>query len=118
VTETAGDSHEQPRYEQAMRELEQIITDLQADEVGVDELAERVARGAQLLQLCRDRLRGTELAVQEVVEALASDAATPDPTAPRAEAATPEQPVTPTGPASAPPTPPPPDEPPDGEALF
>jgi exodeoxyribonuclease VII small subunit len=106
VTETAGDSHEQPRYEQAMRELEQIITDLQADEVGVDELAERVARGAQLLQLCRDRLRGTELAVQEVVEALASDAATP------------EQPVTPTGPASAPPTPPPPDEPPDGEALF
>jgi exodeoxyribonuclease VII small subunit len=101
VTHTEG-AEDQPRYEQAMRELEQIIADLQADEVGVDELAARVARGAQLLQLCRDRLRGTELAVQEVVEALAADAVPP----------------TPPPPDAVPPAPPPPDEPPDDEALF
>jgi exodeoxyribonuclease VII small subunit len=80
---TAADADAQPRYEEAMAELEQIISDLQADEVGVDELAARVRRGAQLLELCRERLRGTELAVQDVVDALeadatgAADAATP-----------------------------------------
>lgn len=57
-------------YEQAIAELEAIVTDLQNDEVGVDELAERVARGARLVELCRDRLRRAELAVEEVVDAL------------------------------------------------
>jgi len=57
-------------YEQAIAELEAIVTDLQNDEVGVDELAERVARGARLVELCRDRLRRAELAVDEVVDAL------------------------------------------------
>jgi exodeoxyribonuclease VII small subunit len=57
-------------YEEAIAELEAIVTDLQNDEVGVDELADRVARGARLVELCRDRLRRAELAVEEVVDAL------------------------------------------------
>lgn len=57
-------------YEAAIAELEAIVTDLQNDEVGVDELADRVARGARLVELCRDRLRRAELAVDEVVDAL------------------------------------------------
>jgi exodeoxyribonuclease VII small subunit len=57
-------------YEEAIAELEAIVTDLQNDEVGVDELADRVARGARLVELCRDRLRRAELAVDEVVDAL------------------------------------------------
>ncbi|MFO7777391.1 MAG: exodeoxyribonuclease VII small subunit [Nitriliruptoraceae bacterium] len=57
-------------YEEAIAELELIVTDLQNDEVGVDELADRVARGARLVELCRDRLRRAELAVDEVVDAL------------------------------------------------
>ena len=57
-------------YEEAIAELETIVTDLQNDEVGVDELADRVARGARLVELCRDRLRRAELAVDEVVDAL------------------------------------------------
>jgi len=62
-------------YEEAIAELEAIVTDLQNDEVGVDELADRVARGARLVELCRDRLRRAELAVDEVVEALRTTAA-------------------------------------------
>lgn len=57
-------------YEAAIAELEAIVTDLQRDEVGVDELAARVARGAALVEVCRDRLRRAELAVEEVVAAL------------------------------------------------
>ncbi len=67
-------------YEAAIAELERIVTDLQNDEVGVDELAARVARGARLVELCRERLQRAELAVDEVVEALRT-AGEPDPTA-------------------------------------
>ena len=65
-------------YEAAIAELESIVTDLQRDEVGVDELAARVARGAALVEVCRDRLRRAELAVEEVVAALRPEEA-PDP---------------------------------------
>lgn len=68
----------EPSYEAAIAELERIVTDLQNDEVGVDELAARVARGARLAELCRERLRRAELAVDEVVEALRT-AGEPDP---------------------------------------
>lgn len=70
----------EPSYEAAIAELERIVTDLQNDEVGVDELAARVARGARLVELCRERLQRAELAVDEVVEALRT-AGEPDPTA-------------------------------------
>lgn len=76
-------------YEQAIVELEAIVTDLQNDEVGVDELAERVARGARLVELCRDRLRRAELAVDDVVDALR--AATEQDVASEQEPRSPEQ---------------------------
>lgn len=57
-------------YEAAVTELEAIVTALQRDDVGVDELAAKVARGAVLVEVCRARLRAAELAVEEVVDAL------------------------------------------------
>ncbi|MFP4234996.1 MAG: exodeoxyribonuclease VII small subunit [Nitriliruptoraceae bacterium] len=66
-------------YEAAVTELEAIVTALQRDDVSVDELAERVARGATLVEVCRARLHAAELAVEEVVAALrASDDAASD----------------------------------------
>lgn len=73
-TNTGGEEAELG-YEAAIAELERIVTDLQNDEVGVDELAERVARGARLVELCRHRLQRAELAVEEVVDALRAAAA-------------------------------------------
>ncbi len=69
-TGPGADAGSELSYEAAIAELERIVTDLQNDEVGVDELASRVARGARLVELCRERLRRAELAVDEVVEAL------------------------------------------------
>ena len=85
ATEPGTDAGSEPSYEAAIAELERIVTDLQNDEVGVDELAARVARGARLVELCRERLRRAELAVDEVVEALRTAG---EPDLPAEEAAT------------------------------
>lgn len=67
-------SAEELTYEAAVSELEGIVTALQRDDVGVDELAAKVARGAALVEVCRNRLRAAELAVEEVVASLRSAA--------------------------------------------
>ncbi len=66
------DEHGQPplTYEQAAAELEELVGKLQDDGIGVDELGASVARGAELVRLCRDRLQAAETHVKEVVAAL------------------------------------------------
>lgn len=66
----SGPADAELTYEAAVTELEAIVTALQRDDVGVDELAAQVARGAALVEVCRARLRAAELAVEEVVAAL------------------------------------------------
>jgi exodeoxyribonuclease VII small subunit len=73
-----GPVDDEPTYEAAVAELEEIVTELQRDDVAVDELAAKVARGAALVEVCRARLRTAELAVEEVVAALRA-AEEPDP---------------------------------------
>jgi exodeoxyribonuclease VII small subunit len=61
---------EELTYEAAVSELEAIVAALQRDDVGVDELGVKVARGAALVAICRERLATAELAVEEVVASL------------------------------------------------
>lgn len=71
ASERAGDgAAQQPTYEQAIAELEALVEALQRDEVAVDDLEVRVARGAELVELCRARLARAELAVEEVAGSL------------------------------------------------
>ncbi|GIV32027.1 MAG: hypothetical protein KatS3mg030_329 [Saprospiraceae bacterium] len=46
-----------PTYEEAVKELQNIIDRLQHQTVGVDELAEQVQRATELIALCREKLR-------------------------------------------------------------
>ena len=57
-------------YAEALGELEQILAELDADHLDVDVLAARVARAAELLRICRDRVAGARLAVEQVVQSL------------------------------------------------
>lgn len=68
----AGPLDEDLTYEAAVTELEAIVTALQRDDVGVDELGVQVARGAALVEVCRERLATAELAVEEVVASLSA----------------------------------------------
>lgn len=61
-------------YTEALTELESILRELEGSDVDVDRLAERVARAAQLIALCRDRIGHARLQIDDVLTDLdASD---------------------------------------------
>lgn len=53
-----------PNYEAALKELQDIVSSLQEDAIGMDDLSEKVNRAAELLKFCREKLRETEEKVQ------------------------------------------------------
>lgn len=57
-------------YEAAYAELQQLLQDLQNEAVGIDELSAKLARAADLIRFCRERLRQTEAEVARLNEAL------------------------------------------------
>ncbi len=54
-------------YARAVEELEAILATLEDDNLDVDHLAQRVARAAALVRLCRERIAGTRLEVERIV---------------------------------------------------
>jgi len=67
---------DEPGYAEALAELEAILDELDDDRLDVDALAEKVQRASHLVALCRERVTGARLAVEDVVTDL--DAAEPD----------------------------------------
>ena len=59
-------------YRDAVVELEQILTELEDDDVDIDQLSRRVRRAASLIRLCQDRIAGARLEVEHVVAELAA----------------------------------------------
>lgn len=57
-------------YRDAIAELETILRALETDTVDVDELTARVQRSAQLIRLCKQKLRTAEEAIDRVFENL------------------------------------------------
>jgi exodeoxyribonuclease VII small subunit len=56
-----------------MAELETILAELERDDVDIDRLAERVARAAELIELCRTRIESARLDVTRIVARLTPD---------------------------------------------
>jgi exodeoxyribonuclease VII small subunit len=54
-------------YADAVTELEAIVVGLDGADVDVDALTERVARAAELITLCRERIAATRLEVERIV---------------------------------------------------
>jgi exodeoxyribonuclease VII small subunit len=67
-------SDDQVAYGDAIAELEAIVAGLEDSDVDVDVLADRVARAAELITLCRDRIARTRIEVERVVADLEPDA--------------------------------------------
>jgi len=51
-------------YEDALRELERLVADMEGAQLPLDRLIESYRRGAELLQYCRGRLEAVETQVQ------------------------------------------------------
>jgi exodeoxyribonuclease VII small subunit len=56
-----------PGYAEALTELDSILRELESSDVDVDRLAERVARAAELIGLCRDRISKARIRIDEVI---------------------------------------------------
>ncbi|MBI5640471.1 MAG: exodeoxyribonuclease VII small subunit [Nitrospirae bacterium] len=54
-------------YSQASRELQQIISEIESENVDLDVLAEKVKRATYLIKFCKSRLRDTEEEVKKVL---------------------------------------------------
>jgi exodeoxyribonuclease VII small subunit len=57
-------------FTEAMRELEAILARIEGEEVDLDRLAAELGRAAELLELCRGKIRKAELEVAQIVQRL------------------------------------------------
>lgn len=60
-------------YSAALQELDDILRELEGSDVDVDRLAARVARAAQLIAMCRERIGAARLQIDEVIADLDGD---------------------------------------------
>jgi len=60
-------------YNEAIQELETILRSLETDQVDVDDLTARAERSAELIRLCRHKLRHAEASLDRVFDSLDED---------------------------------------------
>ena len=60
----------QPGFSAAMGELEEILERIEGEEIDVDRLAAELQRAAELLELCRAKIRRAEVEVTQIVQSL------------------------------------------------
>lgn len=61
---------EQPTYNQALAELEKILSQLRSEACDVDSLTAATRRAVELLNICRSRLTTTEEELQQILQTL------------------------------------------------
>ena len=61
-------------YNDAIQELEAILRSLETDQVDVDDLTARAERSAELIRLCRHKLRHAEASLDRVFDSLDEEA--------------------------------------------
>ena len=60
-----------PGFAAAMAELEAILGRIETEETDIDALATELRRAAQLLEICRAKIRKAEVEVTQIVQQLA-----------------------------------------------
>ena len=58
----------QPTYTQAIEEIEEILEKFNDAQMLIDELGAQVKRAAELIKLCREKLRKAESEVSEALK--------------------------------------------------
>lgn len=55
-------------YETALKELQEIVSQLQEEMVSVDDLSAKAKRAATLVSFCQDKLRTTEKELKDLFD--------------------------------------------------
>lgn len=64
--------NEEPKYSVAFEELQTIVAEIEAGQISVDELSEKVKRAAVLIKICKSKLTSTEEDVAKILRDLES----------------------------------------------
>ena len=57
-------------YEEALKELEIIVNEIENGDTGIDELTTKIKKAAELLKFCKDKLTSTEQEVEAILAEL------------------------------------------------
>jgi len=57
-------------YEEALKELETIVSEIEEGETGIDELTTKIKKAAELLKFCKNKLTSTEKDVEDILKEL------------------------------------------------
>ena len=55
-------------YTESIKEIEEILAQIEKDELDVDVLAEKVQRASELIKICKEKLQKTDVEVQKMLE--------------------------------------------------
>lgn len=58
---------QQPKYGEAIEEIEKILKQIENEELDVDDLTSKVRRVSELLSICKKKLRTTEEEVEKII---------------------------------------------------
>ena len=58
------------KYSKAIDELEKIVLEIENDNIEVDELASKIKRASELLQICSAKLKASEEEVEKILKDL------------------------------------------------
>lgn len=58
---------EEIKYEQAVRELEEIVEKMENDELDIDQLSEQLKRAKLLVNLCKDKLTKADEEIKKLL---------------------------------------------------
>ena len=54
------------KYEEALAQLQEIVSKLESDEYSLDEIAQQLKTAQNLIKLCKDKLTKTEAEIQKI----------------------------------------------------
>ncbi|MBP7087909.1 MAG: exodeoxyribonuclease VII small subunit [Candidatus Omnitrophica bacterium] len=60
-------------YNEALSQLNGILTDLESERIDVDEVSLKVKKAVELIRLCREKIEKTELEVKKIVNEFDKD---------------------------------------------
>ena len=55
-------------YREAFSELSEVLSQMQGEDVDVDELTAKVQRATELITFCRDKIKSTELEIKKIIK--------------------------------------------------
>jgi exodeoxyribonuclease VII small subunit len=58
------------KYQDAYNELQEIVSEIEAGEIGIDEISQKVKRASELIEVCKAKLFQTEQDVDQILKNL------------------------------------------------